>query len=41
MDVTLDELAAGSTMRAAGYEVRNYSGSWHEWSRNWELPAEA
>jgi thiosulfate/3-mercaptopyruvate sulfurtransferase len=20
-------------LRAAGYEARNYAGSWHEWSR--------
>ncbi len=25
---------------AAGYEGRNYSGSWHEWSRDPALPAE-
>jgi thiosulfate/3-mercaptopyruvate sulfurtransferase len=25
---------------AAGYEARNYAGSWHEWSRRNELPAE-
>jgi thiosulfate/3-mercaptopyruvate sulfurtransferase len=25
---------------AAGYEARNYVGSWHEWSRDPELPAE-
>jgi len=28
-------------LRAAGYEARNYVGSWHEWSRNGSLPAEA
>jgi len=27
-------------LRAAGYKVRNYAGSWHEWSRHPELPAE-
>jgi thiosulfate/3-mercaptopyruvate sulfurtransferase len=27
-------------LRAAGYETRNYAGSWHEWSRHPELPAE-
>ena len=27
-------------LRAAGYRVRNYAGSWHEWSRHSELPAE-
>jgi thiosulfate/3-mercaptopyruvate sulfurtransferase len=25
---------------AAGYAARNYLGSWHEWSRDPELPAE-
>jgi thiosulfate/3-mercaptopyruvate sulfurtransferase len=25
---------------AAGYDARNYVGSWHEWSRDPELPAE-
>ena len=25
---------------AAGYDARNYVGSWHEWSRNDELPVE-
>lgn len=25
---------------AAGYRARNYVGSWHEWSRDPELPAE-
>ena len=24
----------------AGYEARNYVGSWHEWSRSVELPVE-
>jgi thiosulfate/3-mercaptopyruvate sulfurtransferase len=27
-------------LRAAGYQARNYAGSWHEWSRHDELPAE-
>jgi thiosulfate/3-mercaptopyruvate sulfurtransferase len=27
-------------LRAAGYSVRNYAGSWHEWSRHPELPLE-
>jgi thiosulfate/3-mercaptopyruvate sulfurtransferase len=27
-------------LRAAGYRVRNYAGSWHEWSRHPELPLE-
>lgn len=27
-------------LRAAGFEARNYSGSWHEWSRHDELPVE-
>ena len=26
---------------SAGYRARNYEGSWHEWSRGPELPAEA
>jgi thiosulfate/3-mercaptopyruvate sulfurtransferase len=24
---------AVETLRAAGYDARNYAGSWHEWSR--------
>jgi thiosulfate/3-mercaptopyruvate sulfurtransferase len=24
---------AAEALRAAGYEARNYAGSWHEWSR--------
>jgi thiosulfate/3-mercaptopyruvate sulfurtransferase len=28
-------------LRAAGYEARNYAGSWHEWSRDDSLPADA
>ncbi len=31
---------AALALRAAGYEARNYPGSWHEWSRHAELPAE-
>ncbi len=27
-------------LRSAGYRVRNYAGSWHEWSRHPELPLE-
>ena len=27
-------------LRVAGYRARNYAGSWHEWSRHSELPAE-
>jgi thiosulfate/3-mercaptopyruvate sulfurtransferase len=27
-------------LRVAGYRARNYAGSWHEWSRHAELPAE-
>jgi thiosulfate/3-mercaptopyruvate sulfurtransferase len=27
-------------LRSAGYRTRNYAGSWHEWSRHPELPAE-
>lgn len=27
-------------LRSAGYRVRNYVGSWHEWSRHAELPIE-
>jgi thiosulfate/3-mercaptopyruvate sulfurtransferase len=27
-------------LRAAGYEARNFAGSWHEWSRHDELPVE-
>lgn len=25
--------SAAAALRAAGYEARNYRGSWHEWSR--------
>jgi thiosulfate/3-mercaptopyruvate sulfurtransferase len=31
---------AVQVLRAAGYESRNYVGSWHEWSRDPTLPAE-
>ena len=31
---------AVTALRSAGYEARNYAGSWHEWSRNASLPAE-
>lgn len=27
-------------LRAAGYEARNYRGSWHEWSRDPALPSD-
>ena len=27
-------------LRAAGYNARNYTGSWHEWSRHADLPLE-
>jgi thiosulfate/3-mercaptopyruvate sulfurtransferase len=27
-------------LRSAGYDARNYAGSWHEWSRHPELPLE-
>jgi thiosulfate/3-mercaptopyruvate sulfurtransferase len=27
-------------LRAAGYQARNYAGSWHEWSRHEDLPLE-
>jgi 3-mercaptopyruvate sulfurtransferase SseA len=27
-------------LRGAGYVARNYAGSWHEWSRDPELPGE-
>ena len=29
---------AVEVLRSAGYEARNYAGSWHEWSRHEELP---
>jgi thiosulfate/3-mercaptopyruvate sulfurtransferase len=28
-------------LRSAGYRARNYVGSWHEWSRRDDLPAES
>ena len=31
---------AVEALRAAGYKARNYVGSWHEWSRHPDLPAE-
>jgi thiosulfate/3-mercaptopyruvate sulfurtransferase len=31
---------AALALRSAGYAARNYPGSWHEWSRHDELPAE-
>lgn len=31
---------AVESLRAAGYRARNYAGSWHEWSRHADLPAE-
>jgi thiosulfate/3-mercaptopyruvate sulfurtransferase len=31
---------AGQILRDAGYDARNYRGSWHEWSREESLPAE-
>lgn len=30
--------AAANALGAAGYEARNYVGSWHEWSRRGDLP---
>jgi thiosulfate/3-mercaptopyruvate sulfurtransferase len=27
-------------LRSAGYDARNYAGSWHEWSRHADLPIE-
>lgn len=30
---------AVEALRDAGYEARNYAGSWHEWSRDPSLPA--
>ncbi len=32
---------AVEVLAAAGYRARNYSGSWHEWSHDASLPAEA
>jgi thiosulfate/3-mercaptopyruvate sulfurtransferase len=31
---------AVEALRTAGYRARNYVGSWHEWSRHPDLPAE-
>jgi thiosulfate/3-mercaptopyruvate sulfurtransferase len=31
---------AALALRSAGYAARNYVGSWHEWSRHSDLPAE-
>jgi thiosulfate/3-mercaptopyruvate sulfurtransferase len=31
---------AVQVLRAAGYDARNYAGSWHEWSRDPTLPGE-
>jgi thiosulfate/3-mercaptopyruvate sulfurtransferase len=31
---------AAQILAGAGYDARNYSGSWHEWSRRDDLPAE-
>ena len=31
---------AAELLRAAGYDARNYVGSWQEWSRDPKLPAE-
>ena len=31
---------AAQVLRAAGYQARNYLGSWHEWSRDISLPGE-
>jgi thiosulfate/3-mercaptopyruvate sulfurtransferase len=31
---------AADVLRGAGYEARNYVGSWHEWSRDPALPVE-
>ena len=31
---------ATHVLRGAGYEARNYVGSWHEWSRDPSLPSE-
>lgn len=32
---------AVTILRRAGFEARNYVGSWHEWSRDPELPFES
>jgi thiosulfate/3-mercaptopyruvate sulfurtransferase len=31
---------AAMALRSAGYRARNYTGSWHEWSRHDDLPME-
>jgi thiosulfate/3-mercaptopyruvate sulfurtransferase len=31
---------AVEVLRSAGYDARNYAGSWHEWSRDPAAPAE-
>lgn len=31
---------AAALLRTAGYDARNYRGSWQEWSRHPDLPAE-
>lgn len=31
---------AAQVLAGAGYDARNYVGSWHEWSRDASLPAE-
>jgi thiosulfate/3-mercaptopyruvate sulfurtransferase len=31
---------AAQVLRGAGYDARNYVGSWHEWSRDPSLPTE-
>jgi len=31
---------AALALRAAGYDARNYPGSWHEWSRHQDMPVE-
>src|SRR3954447_14078261 len=30
---------AVQVLRSAGYDARNYAGSWHDWSRRDDLPA--
>ena len=32
---------AVQVLRGAGYDARNYPGSWHEWSRDPALPGES